>query len=281
VQLLTQLSSGLGRMAAQQYRDSDYGSSLALMFTINPDHYLQRADLDNRVAALDAEQVHAAQLLQGQLADLSAFGRQDLLNLEETRVALARERIAIEYELSQARARLDSLDAVDRHAVAAALATGEDDDGFGTGIAARAPALSSLLDAVTAAAAAGAAGGPGIDANRAQRAISAAYSELGKPYIWGAVGPAGFDCSGLMQHVWAQAGVMLPRTSQEQATIGPSVPLDQIQPGDLVIYFHGRTHVGLYVGQGLVIHAPRPGSEVQFAPVGAMPIDKVVRPDGG
>jgi cell wall-associated NlpC family hydrolase len=71
---------------------------------------------------------------------------------------------------------------------------------------------------------------------------------------------------------------MLPRTSQEQADAGPTVPLSDIRPGDLVIYYSGDTHVGMYVGQGLVIHAPRPGSVVQFAPVGSMPIQKVVRP---
>jgi cell wall-associated NlpC family hydrolase len=71
---------------------------------------------------------------------------------------------------------------------------------------------------------------------------------------------------------------MLPRTSQEQANAGEGVPLSDIRPGDLVIYYAGDTHVGLYVGQGLVIHAPRPGSFVQFAPVDSMPIDKIVRP---
>ena len=120
----------------------------------------------------------------------------------------------------------------------------------------------------------------GIDVPRAQKAIESAYSELGKPYIWGAVGPAGFDCSGLMQHVWSAAGVMLPRTSQEQADAGQTVSLSDIKPGDLVVYFSGRTHVGMYVGNGLIIHAPRPGSVVQFAAVNSMPINSVVQPYG-
>jgi cell wall-associated NlpC family hydrolase len=282
MRMLDQVSGGLGRMAAQQYRDLDYGSPLTLLFATHPDRYLQRAALDNRVAALDAQQVKTAQLLEDRLSSLRALGRTELLTLEQARASLAEQRASLEAELARARAELGSLDAADRRAVSAALDRGEAGDGFGSALASRRPSLSSLLSAVDSTAVGAAAGDqPGsADLDRARRAISAAYAELGKPYVWGAVGPSGFDCSGLMQHVWAQAGVMLPRTSQEQAQIGPSVAPDQIRPGDLVIYFSGRTHVGMYVGQGLVIHAPRPGSRVQFAPLDAMPISKIVRPDG-
>jgi cell wall-associated NlpC family hydrolase len=72
---------------------------------------------------------------------------------------------------------------------------------------------------------------------------------------------------------------MLPRTSEEQAGAGQTVSLSGIEPGDLVVYFAGRTHVGMYVGNGLIIHAPRPGSAVQFASVTSMPINTIVRPD--
>jgi cell wall-associated NlpC family hydrolase len=116
------------------------------------------------------------------------------------------------------------------------------------------------------------------DASRIVKAVETAYNELGKPYVWGATGPGEFDCSGLTQHVWASAGVQLPRTSQEQATVGQTVPVSSIRPGDLVVYFPGATHIGIYVGHGLVIHAPRPGSVVQFTPLDSMPINKVVRP---
>ena len=277
--LLARLSGGLGRMAAEQYRDVGDTSSLTLLFATHPDLYLQRAVLNDRVAALDAQQVQAARVLQSQLASLRALGQTELANLQQAHASLAQQRATIEAELAQARAQLDSLDSADRQVVAEALAQGEGGDGFGTALSVRPPSLAALLAAVTSAVT-GSGGRADLDAGRAQRAISAAYAELGKPYVWGAVGPYGFDCSGLMQHVWAKAGVMLPRTSQEQASIGPPVPLSRIQPGDLVIYFAGRTHVGMYVGDGLVIHAPRPGSEVQFAALRAMPISKIVRPDG-
>lgn len=270
-QQLTTLDGGLGRLAATQYRNPDYSSALALLFATHPDDYLQRADMNNRVAALDDQQVRVAEQAQRQLDTLSMLGEQELQQLQAAQTQLASSRSLIQAELAQARQQLANLNAVDQQAVSYALARG--DTGAGTAAPAQFPALDTLLSAVTSGVS------QGVDVNRAQKAIEAAYSELGKPYIWGAVGPDAFDCSGLMQHVWSSAGVMLPRTSQEQAAAGQTVPLSAIEPGDLVVYFSGRTHVGMYVGNGLIIHAPRPGSAVQFAPVTSMPINTIVRPD--
>ena len=108
--------------------------------------------------------------------------------------------------------------------------------------------------------------------DRARAAIDAAIADLGKPYVFGAEGPDAFDCSGLIQRVWRQAGVELPRTSSEQAQAGQQVPLSQIQPGDLVIYYAGRSHIGMYVGDGKIIHAPHPGAQVRYAPLMSMPV---------
>ena len=279
-QLLDALDGGLGRLAAQQYRNPDYASTIALLFSTHPDDYLQRAGMSNRVAELDAQQVRVAELAQRQLDQLSALGEQELQQLRSTQTQLASSRSTIQTELSEARQQLSALSPPVRQAVSYALsqgATGEPGapgDGLGTAIAVQAPSLGTLLTTVTSDVT------QGGDESRAQKAIEAAYAELGKPYVWGAVGPYGFDCSGLMQHVWSQAGVMLPRTSQEQADAGQTVPVSDIQPGDLVIYFAGRTHVGMYVGNGLIIHAPRPGSVVQFAAVNSMPISSVVQPYG-
>ncbi|HEX4791533.1 MAG TPA: NlpC/P60 family protein [Actinospica sp.] len=281
---LSALLGGLGRLAAQQYRDPAYSSTLELLFATHPDDYLERAGLGERVAELDAQQIRTAQQAEHALDELTALGEQEMRQLQAARVQLAGQRDSIRSELGQAHAELDGLGAADRRAVSYVLARGggESGDGFGTSVPAQAPPLGTLITAVTdAAVGRDQDPGRGFDAARAQKAVTAAYAELGKPYVWGAVGPGGFDCSGLMQHAWSEAGVSLPRTSQEQADAGPAVPLAEIRPGDLVIYFSGRTHVGMYVGDGLVIHAPRPGSQVQFAAVGAMPISKIVRPDVG
>ena len=99
-------------------------------------------------------------------------------------------------------------------------------------------------------------------------AIKAATAKLGSPYVWGADGPDTFDCSGLMVWAWEKAGVSLPRTSQQQAKYGTAVPLSKIRAGDLVTSDWGSgpsSHVGLYIGNGKLIHAPRPGRNVTVA----------------
>ncbi|MCX4781036.1 C40 family peptidase [Streptomyces sp. NBC_01264] len=110
-------------------------------------------------------------------------------------------------------------------------------------------------------------------------ALTYAAAQIGKPYVWGAEGPASFDCSGLTSQAWAHAGLEIPRTSQEQWARLPRVPLDELRPGDLVVYFPTATHVALYVGDGKVIQAPRPGAKVKVSPIAANPLLGAVRPD--
>lgn len=114
-----------------------------------------------------------------------------------------------------------------------------------------------------------------------RKALSWAMDQVGKPYVWGAEGPKAFDCSGLTSQAWRHAGRTIPRTSQEQWRRLPRVPLDELRPGDLVIYFRGATHVGVYAGAGRVVQAPRPGSKVKVTPLAADPPLGAVRPDRG
>ncbi|MFF6831269.1 NlpC/P60 family protein [Streptomyces sp. NPDC012438] len=110
-------------------------------------------------------------------------------------------------------------------------------------------------------------------------ALRFAVGQIGKPYAWGAEGPEAYDCSGLAQRAWAAAGRTIPRTSQEQWRTLPRVPLTELRPGDLVVYFPGATHVAVYLGEGLVVQAPRPGAKVKVSPVAANPLLGAVRPD--
>jgi cell wall-associated NlpC family hydrolase len=99
----------------------------------------------------------------------------------------------------------------------------------------------------------------------AQIAVETARAQIGKPYRWGATGPAGFDCSGLTSFAWRAAGVQLPHSSRGQYASLPRVSMDDLKPGD-VIYRPG--HVGIYLGKGRMIHAPQSGSPVQISPLG-------------
>lgn len=123
------------------------------------------------------------------------------------------------------------------------------------------------------------AAGPAAPA--ADRAVRYALDQVGKPYAWGAAGPDAYDCSGLTSRAWAQAGVPVPRTSQEQWDRLRKVPLRGLRPGDLVVYFPEATHVAMYVGDGKVVQAPRPGGRVTVSPIAAHPILGAVRPAPG
>ncbi|MFF0816964.1 C40 family peptidase [Rhodococcus sp. NPDC003318] len=103
-----------------------------------------------------------------------------------------------------------------------------------------------------------------------QRALDAALSKLGAPYVWGAAGPDSFDCSGLVQWAYRQAGVSVPRTTYDQVKGGSPVGRGDLQPGDVVL-FSGAEHVGLYAGDGIVVHAPTSGQPVKRAPLDSMP----------
>ncbi|MGY6023627.1 NlpC/P60 family protein [Streptomyces spinosirectus] len=122
-------------------------------------------------------------------------------------------------------------------------------------------------------------GGGGTKATGvAAKAVGFAMAQIGKPYVWGAVGPSSYDCSGLTSTAWAAAGHPIPRTSQAQWRGLTRVSLASARPGDLIIYFGDATHVGMYIGGGQIVHAPRPGRTVTIAPAASMPILGVVRP---
>ncbi|MFD4969731.1 C40 family peptidase [Streptomyces sp. NPDC058424] len=128
----------------------------------------------------------------------------------------------------------------------------------------------------------GRAPGP-AQATRADQALAFAREQIGKPYVWGAAGPGSYDCSGLTQAAWKAAGVTLPRAASDQAQAGTAVPLSEARPGDLVFFafFGDADHVGLYAGDGVMIHAPRPGGRVREESVhhdGESAVHRVVRP---
>ncbi|BDX31670.1 endopeptidase [Mycobacterium antarcticum] len=108
-------------------------------------------------------------------------------------------------------------------------------------------------------------------------AVQAALTRVGSPYSWGAAGPGAFDCSGLVMWAFGQAGVNLPHSSQALAQGGLPVSTDQMQPGDLVTFYSDASHVGIYIGDGMMVHASTYGTPVRVAPVNNAPIHNVRR----
>ncbi|MDF2268372.1 NlpC/P60 family protein [Streptomyces coacervatus] len=98
---------------------------------------------------------------------------------------------------------------------------------------------------------------------KADRAVAFAQAQIGRPCLWGAVGPESYDNAGLTQAAWRAAGVSLPRSTAEQANTGTVIPLAESRPGDLIFFHDNFSHVGLYTGNGLMIHAPGPGSVIR------------------
>jgi cell wall-associated NlpC family hydrolase len=115
--------------------------------------------------------------------------------------------------------------------------------------------------------------GPGLTRTQLVAFLKAAESKIGRPYVWGGSGPSVFDCSGLVQWALAQAGVTMPRVAVDQARTGPAVPVNQLQPGDLLFYHTDPTaptyisHVAIYLGNSMMLQAPRPGLTVEVVPV--------------
>ncbi|WP_329216470.1 NlpC/P60 family protein [Streptomyces sp. NBC_01485] len=242
----------LGSLAGAQYRSGGLDPSLALLFSDDPEDYLDKASVLDRITARQAGELKELQGAMRELTQERAEAAGRLAELEKSRKAVVSHKRTVEQKLAKARRLLNSLPSAERADYDRASRSGREDM----------PDLSGVVPA----------------SGRAGAALAAARSALGKPYVWGATGPSGFDCSGLMQWSYAQAGVSLPRTSQAQAHAGRRVPLSQAQPGDIVTYRSDASHVGMYVGNGQVIHAPYPGAPVRYDPVGMMPVSSVTRP---
>ncbi|MCS0636350.1 NlpC/P60 family protein [Streptomyces sp. LP05-1] len=243
------MRAALGAVAGAQYRSGGMDPALALLLSADPDSYLDRAAVLQRMGERQTAALGQLRTLQRKLARERAEATRALGELEQGRAEVARQKRAVEAKLSAARALLNTLTARERDAYARSARSDE-------------RSLPLPADAT----------------GRAAVAVRAARSALGRPYVWGANGPSGFDCSGLMQWSYAQAGVGLPRTSQAQRNAGRQVPLSQARPGDLVTYRDDASHVGMYVGGGRVVHAPYPGASVRYDPVGMMPVSAVTRP---
>lgn len=131
---------------------------------------------------------------------------------------------------------------------------------------------------VNAGSSGGSADAPKVNASgRAKKAIDFALAQLGEPYSYGSSGPDSWDCSGLTGGAWGAAGVSLPRSSSAQAGSGSPVSKGSLSPGDLVFYYDPVSHVGIYLGDGKLVHAPRSGKNVEVVPVDSMPFNSARR----
>ncbi|MCX2183406.1 C40 family peptidase [Streptomyces sp. SKN60] len=255
----------VGRLARQQYRSSgELSPYLGLLLSADPGEALDQRRLLARAARERAAAVARLQTAEKKADALAAASRTAL----ERRTALLggrkKQKETVEAKLREVERLLAGL-SPDQLARLASLETqataGAQSALLGSG------ALDGALDPTRTPSEAGG------------EALRFAVGQIGKPYEWGAEGPATYDCSGLTQAAWAAAGRELPRTSQEQWETLPHVALTDLRPGDLVVYFPEATHIALYLGDGMVVHAPRPGARIKVSPIAANPLLGAVRPD--
>ncbi|MFD3542586.1 NlpC/P60 family protein [Streptomyces sp. NPDC058662] len=247
----------LGTFAGAQYRSGGIDPAVALVLSDNPDDYLDRAAVLDRLTGRQADRLDALREEQRRLGQERREASRKLAELEDLRADVARHKRAVTAKLAAARRLLNAMPSQERAEFERASRSGGRADGLP-----EPPAEGSA----------------GPSSGRAATAVTAARAAVGRPYVWGSTGPSGFDCSGLMVWSYRQAGVSLPRTSQAQRYAGRQVPLSQARPGDLVTYRSDASHVGMYVGNGQVVHAPYPGARVRYDPVGMMPVASVTRP---
>lgn len=248
----------LGSLATAQYRSGTLDPALQLALSSDPDAYLQRASYLDRAGDRQSGLLRNIKRQVSQITRVKDRADQETERLAARRAELREHRTAIRTKLADARRLLDTLTADER---AAYESSADARHGGGPAHADRSTARAPVA----------------APNSRAAQAIAFAHGAIGKPYVWGATGPNSFDCSGLTQAAWKAAGVSLPRTTYTQINAGSRVARSELAPGDLVFFYSGISHVGLYIGGGQMIHAPRPGAPVRIAPVDQMPFAGATR----
>ncbi|MFJ8026354.1 NlpC/P60 family protein [Streptomyces sp. NPDC096311] len=250
-----------GRLARQQYQNSgEISSYVRLLLARDPQHALDEGHV---IGQLAQERVETVDRLQGTERRTDGLARKARKALDG-QLALAERQ---KKERDDVRGRLKDVERL-----LASLSAGQLSE------LARLE-KSGVAEAQQKFVASGALSSARPPTQEGEKAVRYAVKQIGKPYVWGAEGPGAYDCSGLTSQAWVHAGRPIPRTSQEQWAQLPHIPLSELRPGDLVIYFPEATHVALYLGDGLVVQAPRPGTDVKVSPIAANPLLGAVRPD--
>lgn len=238
------LRSGLVSMAVSSYQVGEMGSWGGVFYSSNPDAMLSGLATLNHMSAERA----------GRLKEYEGAIK-DLKNRRNQSKAVYQEAADVKDDLADEKEKVDKL-VREQMKLLRSLGTYNPGNPNSAGVVYNGPASGNAL-----------------------AALQFAYKQIGKPYRYGGTGPSGWDCSGLVQAAWAAAGVRLPRTSYEQWAWGASrrVSLDDLQPGDL-LWHAGYGHVGIYAGDGKVVHAPQTGDVVKVVTLAEYHAIGAVRP---
>ncbi|MHC0431089.1 C40 family peptidase [Streptomyces sp. O3] len=271
---LNDLRDGLGSLATAQYRSGGIDPSVQLFLSADPDDYLDKASALQQLSGKQADSLKKIQAKQRTLAQQRAEASGKLTDLADTRKVLGKKKKEVQGKLAEAQRLLNTLTAQERQKLR--------EEEQRASRAAERKALRAQQQTETKSdqggstasngSASDSSGSTATGSGRASSAYAAAQSKLGSPYIYGANGPSSFDCSGLTSWSFAQAGVKIPRISQDQARIGTRISSQSdLRVGDLVFFYNDLHHVGFYAGNGQVLHAPKPGTVVRYESINNMP----------
>ncbi|MFI2351378.1 NlpC/P60 family protein [Streptomyces sp. NPDC019443] len=284
----------LGTYAAAQYRTGAVTPTAALLFADSPQAYFDQTQLMDRMTDRQRSVIDDYETQRAAAAEQRAEATKSLESLTRSQQALRTSKQDVQAKLAEARTLLSKLTAEEKARLAAIEREKEEE--------ARRRAEAKAKEEAEARAEAerrrqeqeqNQGGDTGTDtgsdtgsgstggatyAAKAEKVLSFARSQIGKPYVWGASGPSSYDCSGLTQAAWKAAGVDLPRTTWDQVKVGVRVETKDLLPGDLVFFYDDISHVGIYIGDGKMIHAPKPGTNVREESIYYMPIYGSVRP---
>ena len=264
----------IGAIAAMAYENGSLSSSAALLTSGNPQQILNQSSILVELSSVNHSAMQQFIGVARGLAGVQQTARRAQQGIAQLKTGLTRRRRTLNATIAGEQTLLAQLTPAQRQAAVpgtgpgtpAPGGTGGGNGGGGTGGGTTAPKTKPV--------------NPGPVGSQAGAAIAYAESKIGDPYVWGATGPSSFDCSGLMMAAWASAGVSIPRISYDQMSSLPSVPLNALQPGD-ILGFAGNSHVGMYVGNNMLIDAPTTGSNVEEIPLSgwyASELDGAVQP---
>ena len=259
--VLEQAQAQLGRaqqavrgVARSAYTGEGMSTFAAMVTSGSADEFVNRVGLLQMVAGHQNELLESAAAAGVGAAQARAAAEQAAATAQETFDRVAAQQADLEAQIADYRAVYDRLSAEERAAAVAAAPAAHE------GQASRVERTDDepLSTTVTAGSAA------------AQVVVDTALAQRGKPYVWAAEGPGSYDCSGLVMYAFAAAGIGVPHSSRMQSQMGSPVSRSQLQPGDLVFFYDPVSHVGIYIGNGQMVHAPTFGDVVRIADVDRM-----------
>ncbi|OIK03025.1 glycoside hydrolase [Streptomyces sp. MUSC 14] len=292
----------LGSFAAAQYRTGAAAPSTATFLLANsPQDYFDQTQLMNRLTTREKSAVDAYIGDQAATMKKRREAAESLQTLTTSQQDLQTAKATVQKKLASARELLSQLTAQEKARLAQieqarqqeaarkaaelakqqAAAQAEQQSGSSGSSSGSGGSTSTGSTGSTSSGSSGSSGSTSSYDTKAEKALAFARAQIGKPYVWGATGPGSYDCSGLTQAAWKAAGVSLPRTTYDQVNAGTTVSLADARPGDLIFFYDDISHVGLYIGNGMMIHAPKPGAYVREESVyygGESIIHSVVRP---